>query len=83
MKAITATLEQQAAAVARAAANQRGHVDNLQSLVARGRRSKEELELQAAWTPALEDAAVTMRRLADEARKRRAGASPARADGPA
>jgi hypothetical protein len=64
---MTTTLEQQAQAVERAAVNQRGHVNNLRSLVERGRRSKEELELQEAWTPALEEAAVTMRRLVDQA----------------
>jgi hypothetical protein len=62
-KAMTNTIEQQVQAVERAAVNQRGHVDNLRSLIARGRRSKDELDLQEAWTPALEDAAITMRRL--------------------
>jgi hypothetical protein len=75
MTKITTTLEQQAAAVERAAVNQRGHVNNLRDLVARGRRPAFELEMQEAWTPALEDAAITMRSLADEARLKRAAQS--------
>jgi hypothetical protein len=60
-----ATLEQQAAAVERAAVNQRGHIDNLRSLLARKKRSLAELIQQAEWAPALEEAAVTLRSLAN------------------
>jgi hypothetical protein len=66
---MSTTLEQQAQAVERAAVNQRGHVNNLELLVARGRRSKEEFEMQEAWTPALEDAAITMRRIVNEGKE--------------
>lgn len=61
------SLQEQATAVERMAANQRGHCENLQALVDKRRRPEAELEQQLAWLPALQDAAVTMRRLADEA----------------
>ena len=60
-----ATLGQQAAAVERAAVNQRGHCDNLRLLLARKKRSLAELIQQAQWARALEEAATTMRRLAN------------------
>jgi hypothetical protein len=63
-----ATLGQQAAAVERAAVNQRGHCDNLRSLLACKKRSLAELIQQVQWTPALEEAAMTMRRLANARR---------------
>jgi hypothetical protein len=59
------TLRHQASAVERAACNLRGHVDNLRSLVERGKRPAAELEEQAGWLPALEEAACTLRRIAD------------------
>lgn len=59
-----ASLEEQAAAVERAAINQRGHVNRLAELVRARKRSQEEHDAQAAWTPALEAAAETMRAIA-------------------
>jgi hypothetical protein len=61
------TLRQQADAVARAAANHRGHCENLRDLVARGKRPLHEMEFAFSYVRALEDAAVTMRELADQA----------------
>lgn len=61
------SLAEQAAAVERAAINQRGFVNRLAELVRAKKRSAEELEQQASWTPALEAAAKTMRKLVDEA----------------
>jgi len=58
------TLQQQCAAVARAAVNMRGHVENLRNLAARGRRSQKEYEMAASWLPDLEAAARTMHDLA-------------------
>jgi hypothetical protein len=59
------TLQQQAAAVERAAVNWRGHVNNLRDLAARGKRPEAEYEMAAAWAPDLEAAAVTMRSVAE------------------
>lgn len=61
---MTPSLKQQAAAVARAAVNRRGHVENLSHLVARGKRQQAEYDMAAAWLPDLEAAAETMGRLA-------------------
>jgi hypothetical protein len=58
------TLQQQAAAVERAAVNLRGHVNNLRDLAERGKRPLTEYEMAAAWAPDLEAAAVTMRAIA-------------------
>jgi hypothetical protein len=58
---IEPTLSQQAAAVERAAANWRGHVLNLRDLAARGKRPESESHMAAAWLPALEAAALTIR----------------------
>jgi hypothetical protein len=59
------TVRDQARAVERAACNLRGHVKNLRDLVARGKRGEAELWEQQAWLPALEEAAITLRRIAD------------------
>lgn len=59
------TIEQQLAAVEVAAANLRGHVENLSGLVARGRRSEIEHRIAADRLPALEAAARTLRWVAD------------------
>jgi hypothetical protein len=59
------SLRYQAAAVERAAVNQAGFVEVLRDLVARGKRSEAELREQEAWLPALQECAVTMRKLAD------------------
>lgn len=64
---MVSSLNAQATAVERAAVNLRGHVDNLENLVRKGRRPATELELARAWLPDLLAAAVTMRRLADDA----------------
>lgn len=58
------TLSAQATAVARAAANLRGHVENLQNLVSARRRPEHELTEAQRWLPDLEAAAITMERLA-------------------
>jgi len=63
------TFEQQAAGVAWAAANQRGHVANLKHLIEAGKRPAEELEAQRYWLPILQDAARTMARVARQAAK--------------
>lgn len=63
------TFEQQAAAVARAAANQRGHVQNLKRLSDLGKRPVAEYEAQRDWLPHLQDAAKTMARVARQAAK--------------
>jgi hypothetical protein len=61
------SLHQQAAAVERMAANHRGFCDVLRGLVDRGKRPPHELAQQLSWVRPLEDAARTMRRLADQA----------------
>jgi hypothetical protein len=66
----TASFEQQVQAVERAAVNQRGHVDNLRSLLARKKRSLAEFIQQVEWTPPLEEAAATLRELAGNAPSR-------------
>lgn len=58
------TLEEQAAAVEISAVNLRGHVDNLEDLVERNRRTQAELDVAAGRLPALEAAAVTLRWMA-------------------
>lgn len=58
------TIQQQAAAVERAAMNWRGHVTNLRELALRGKRPQTEYEMAVAWLPDLEAAAVTMSNLA-------------------
>lgn len=65
------TFEQQAAAVARAAANQRGHVLNLKRLSDLGKRPVSEYEAQRDWLPHLQDAAKTMARVVRQAAKAR------------
>ncbi|RAI33726.1 hypothetical protein [Rhodoplanes serenus] len=57
----------QATAVELAAANQRGHVENLRSLVAKGKRPQTDVDVAVLHLPALEDAAATLRRAADRA----------------
>lgn len=58
------TMEAQATAVETAAANLRGHVDNLRNLVAAKRRSEMDLHIAEDRLPALEAAAVTLRDMA-------------------
>jgi hypothetical protein len=66
-------IEQQAAAVEVSAANLRGHIDNLEHLIARNKRSAAELEIFVDRLPALEAAAKTLRWMAtNEASIRRA-----------
>jgi hypothetical protein len=62
------SLHEQAAAVERAAVNLRGHVDNLRLLVTNKKRPAVELQMAAYWLPALEAAAITLRRYADSSR---------------
>jgi hypothetical protein len=57
-------IEQQAAAVEVSAANLRGHIQNLENLVARNKRPAAELEIFVDRLPALEDAAKTLRWMA-------------------
>lgn len=54
------SLHAQADAVALASANLRGHIDNLQNLVNRGRRPAHELEHARSQYPALNAAANTL-----------------------
>lgn len=61
---MTIPLNQQATAVETAAANLRGHVDNLRNLVAAKRRSEMDLHIAEDRLPALEAAAVTLRQMA-------------------
>jgi hypothetical protein len=58
------TIADQATAVETAAANLRGHVDNLRNLVAARRRSEMDLHIAEDRLPALEAAAVTLRDMA-------------------
>jgi hypothetical protein len=58
------TLADQATAVETAAANLRGHVDNLRGLVTARRRSEMDLHIAEDRLPALEAAAVTLRDMA-------------------
>lgn len=58
------TLADQATAVETAAANLRGHVDNLRGLVAARRRSEMDLHIAEDRLPALEAAALTLRDMA-------------------
>lgn len=67
---MTITINQQAAAVERAAVNWRGHVQNLADLAARGKRPQHEHDMAAEWLPHLEAAATTIRKLATEAEAR-------------
>lgn len=70
---MTIPIEQQAAAVEVSAVNMRGHIDNLQQLVARNKRTAAELEIFVDRLPALEAAAKTLRWMAtNEASIRRA-----------
>lgn len=55
------TIAEQCAAVELAALNLRGHVENLEHLVKRGKRPQAELDIPKARLPALEQAAKTMR----------------------
>lgn len=61
----TITLQQQAAAVERAAVNLRGHCDNIAGLVAKGLRPQHELDMLRSWVPALNEAAKTLAVLAE------------------
>jgi hypothetical protein len=61
------SLHQQASAVERMAVNHRGFCDVLRGLVDRGKRPPHELAQALSWVRALEDGALTMRRLADHA----------------
>lgn len=60
------SIEDQIAAVERAAANHRGHVDNLRDLIRKRRRPESDLQMAQSWLPALEFAARTMRTLNPE-----------------
>lgn len=55
------SMSDQIAAVERAAANQRGHVQNLRELVRKRKRPEQDLHMAESWLPALEAAARTMR----------------------
>lgn len=67
------TIEEQAAAVEISAVNLRGHIENLEGLVERNRRTQAELEVFSGRLPALDAAAVTLRWLArNEASVRKA-----------
>jgi hypothetical protein len=57
-------IEQQAAAVEISAVNMRGHIDNLQQLVSRNKRTAAELDIFVNRLPALEAAAKTLRWMA-------------------
>jgi len=57
-------IEQQAAAVEISAVNMRGHIENLQQLIARNKRSAAELDIFVDRLPALEAAAKTLRWMA-------------------
>lgn len=61
---MTIPIEQQAAAVEVSAANLRGHIDNLQALIARNKRGAGELDIFVDRLPALEAAAKTLRWMA-------------------
>lgn len=61
---MTIPLEQQAAAVEISVVNMRGHIDNLESLIARNKRPAAELETYIDRLPALEAAAKTLRWMA-------------------
>lgn len=58
------SIDQQATAVETAAANLRGHVENLRNLVAAKRRNEMDLHVAEDRLPALEAAAVTLRDMA-------------------
>lgn len=63
---MTVPLNQQADAVELAFLNQRGHVNNLSGLVAKGKRPQAELDLARMQLTPLEAAAATMRGLAQK-----------------
>jgi hypothetical protein len=70
---MTIPIEQQAAAVEISVVNMRGHIENLQHLVARNKRPAAELDIFVGRLPALEAAAKTLRWMAiNEASIRRA-----------
>ena len=54
------TIKEQAFAVEMAAVNLRGHVENLRSLVGKGKRPAHDLEAAEARLPNLEQAAKTL-----------------------
>lgn len=54
------SIQRQAVAVARAAANLGGHVENLRTLVGKRKRPELELEMAESYLPDLEAAASTM-----------------------
>lgn len=58
------SIEQQAAAVEISAINLRGHISNLESLVARNKRPAAELDIFVDRLPTLEAAAKTLRWMA-------------------
>lgn len=58
---MTIPIEQQAAAVEISAANLRGHIENLDHLVAKGKRTDAERQVFVDRLPALDAAAVTLR----------------------
>lgn len=60
------TYAAQAEAVERAAVGQRGYVNRLRELADKDNKRLLEWETQAAWTPALEAAALSMRRVANQ-----------------
>lgn len=55
------SLKEQATAVGRAAANLRGHIENLERLVSIRRRPQHELDTARAFLPGLEAATRTLR----------------------
>lgn len=59
------SIERQAGAVEISAANLRGHIQNLETLVARNKRSASELDVFVDRLPALEAAAKTLRWIAE------------------
>jgi hypothetical protein len=58
---MTVPIEQQAASVEISAANLRGHIENLQNLIARNKRPATELDIFVDRLPSLEAAAKTLR----------------------
>lgn len=62
---MTIPIEQQAAAVEVSAANLRGHIENLEDLVSRNKRTAAELAIFVDRLPALEAAAKSLRWMAN------------------
>jgi hypothetical protein len=70
---MTPSLHAQATAVARAAANHRGHVENLSRLVGARKRPEHEFIEAKRWLPDLEAAAKTISELANQSPQTPAG----------